>query len=297
LKTLPALPYLLPPEDAVIEQPWADADGTRLSDRLEHWDPFTDTEFFRAIDVDLDKLRAGCRLNVDATFALCTTWHSNRTRLSGVGQSIELGTLRGRVRAPMSLVVPGAASGGRLELRTSLILRHPGTNGVPISPRREGAILWLDSKAIALEGGSARFPVTALDFEASGRLPPGASWALEWNPEHLDGPVLGDLRLLVNSKDETLLNALRSGAADAKSSVVRSFILFDVARALIEGALSNDNFVCDPGRFDDGSVGRMISELVSACWPGVPVTTLVSRRREDPARLGAELQAHLQVFK
>ena len=44
LKTPPAPPYLLPPHDAIVEQPWLDADGRPLGDRLEHWDPFTDTE-------------------------------------------------------------------------------------------------------------------------------------------------------------------------------------------------------------------------------------------------------------
>lgn len=268
-----------------------------VPDRLEHWDPFTDTEFFRVIDIDVDKLRAGCRLNVDATFALCSTWHSNRTRLSGTGSPIELGTLRGRVRAPLSVLVPGAAAGGRLELRTALILRHPGTNGTPISPSREGAILWVHSKVIALEGGSARFPVTALDFDTARRLPAGASWALEWSPEQLDGPVLGDLRLLVNSSNDTLVDALRSGVSDSKSAVIRAFILFDVARALVDGALGNEDFVADPDRFDEGSVGRMISEFLAACWPGVPITTLVSRRRDDPARLSAEIQTHLQLFR
>ena len=295
MKTLPSPPYLLAPDDVVIEQPWADGDGTPVGDRLEHWDPFTDSEFVRVVDVDLDQLRTRCRLNVDATFALCATWHSNRTRLSGASSTIELGALRGLVRAPLSLVVPGAATGGRLELRTSLILRHPGTNGTRISPRRQGAILWLDSKIVALEGGSARFPVSALDFETSQRLPARASWALEWNPEQLEGPVLGDLRLLVNSADETLLDALRSGVADAKSAVVRSFILFDVARALVEGALGNEEFVSDPYRFEEGAVGRTIAELLSACWPGVPIATLVSR--------GATIQhdwkratGHLQLF-
>jgi hypothetical protein len=139
--------------------------------------------------------------------------------------------------------------------------------------------------------------VTAVDFEGSGRLPVDAGWALEWNPEQLEGPVLGDIRLLVNSRDDVLLSALRSGAADPKATVVRSFILFDVARSLIDGALTNESFVSDPDRFEEGSVGRMLSELLAAAWPGVPVATLLSRRRDDPARLSAELQAHLRLFK
>jgi hypothetical protein len=150
---------------------------------------------------------------------------------------------------------------------------------------------------VALEGGSSRFPVAAIDFSNSPRFPDQASWALEWNSEQLDAPVLGDLRLVVNSVDETLLNALRSGVADAKSAVIRSFVMYDVARALVDRALENDRFVDNPEIFDEGSIGRMLFELLSTCWPGVPVKTLASRKREDPARLEAELQAHLRVFK
>lgn len=279
-----------------MDRPWTDAEGRELPDRLEHWDPFTNTQLFRAVDVDLDAVRNGCRLNVDAAFALNTAWYSNRTRLSGAGKPVELGLLQGLVRAPLSLDIPGAAAGGRLDLRTTLVLRDPGSGPTPISPRREGAILWFHSTSIALEGGAARFPITPLNFETSG-LPEGASWKLEWNPEGLDAPVLADLRLLVNSADEALVSALRSGAADSRSAVVRSFLTFDVARALVDGALRNDRFVEDPESFDEGSIGRMLFELLSMCWPGVPVKTLWSRSHEDPTRLQAELQAALRLFR
>lgn len=297
MKSPPSPPYLLPPDAAIAEQPWADMDGRPLEDRLEHWDPFTDTELFRVVDVDLDSVRAACRLNVDSAFALGVNWYSNRTRLSGSGPVVELGQLRGVIRAPLSLVIPGDAAGGRISIRTALVLRHPGTNATPISPRREGAILWIDSTSVAFEGGSARFPITALDFTTVPRLPDGASWALEWDPEQLDAPVLGDLRLLLNSTDEILLTAVRSGVVDAKSVVIRSFVMFDVARALVHGALRNDRFVDDPETFDEGSIGRMLFELLSMCWPGVPIKTLASRRHSDPTRLEAELQAHLGVFR
>ena len=157
--------------------------------------------------------------------------------------------------------------------------------------------MWVQSTSVALEGGSARFPITALDFSASPRLPDHAAWKLEWNAEALEDPVLGDLRLLVNSNSEAFLDALRSGAADPRSFATRSFVMFDVARALINGALGNERFVDDPEAFEEGSVGRMLFELLAMYLPGVPVKTLASRKRDDPARLEAELQAQLQLFR
>jgi hypothetical protein len=297
MRTAPAPPYALPPGNAVTDEPWRDADGRELPDRLEHWDSFTEIELFRALDVDLDSVRTSCRLGNDATFTLVASWYSQRTRLSGAAEVVELGQLGGLVRAPLALKIPGDSAGGRLDLRTALALRHPGGSITPISPKREGAVLWFDSTSVALEGGSARFPVTALDFEAVTSIPDNASWKLEWTPEALEAPVLGDVRLLVNSSDESLLSALRSGAADPRSSAVRSFVMFDVARALVDGALSNDQFVQDPEGFEEGTIGRMLFELTATCWPGTPTKILASRKREDPARLEAELQAHLGLLR
>ena len=249
------------------------------------------------LELDLDTIRAGCRLSVDAAFALIASWHSNRTRLSGTGAPVELGLLQGVVRAPLTLRIPGAAAGGRVALRTLLVLRDPGSGPVTISPRREGAILWQDSTSVALEGGAARFPVTPINFFESDRLPDHALWKLEWDPEALDAPVLADLRLLINSGNETLRDALRTGSADGRSSVVRSFVMFDVARTLVQGALGSDRFVEEPESFDEGSIGRMLFELLGLCWPGVPVKTLSSRGQTDPARLDAELQAHFALLQ
>jgi hypothetical protein len=296
VKSQPATPYLLPPDEAVIEQAWTDSQGLELPDRLAHWDPFTDFQVFRSIDVDLDVVRASCLLPEDAAFAVTTSWTSSRTRLSEPGPPVELGQLDGIIRASLTLEIPGARSGGRVDLRTALILRHPGSAPSPISPRRAGAILWTDARRISVEGGAARFPISAVDFTAAPGLPDGATWKLEWAVDRLDAPVLGDVRLLVNANNERLLAALRSGANDATAVVTRSFVLFDVARTLIAGALQNEQFVSEPERFDEGSIGRMLFELLSMYWPGVPIQTLASRQASNPARLEAELQAHLGVL-
>ncbi len=296
MRTAAAPPYLLPGDEAVDAGPWQTIDGAEIGERLEHWDPFTDVELLRVVTVDVDGIRDACRLGPDSALALTCSWRSDRTRLADGGETVELGSLDGRVRAALELVVPGIDAGGRLDLDVRLVLRSPGTAASAISPRRPGAILWSDSTRIALEGGAARFPVTAVDFAAITRLPDSGSWAIEWDPEELEGPVLGAVRLLVNAADQSLLEALRSGSRDARASLVRSFVMFDVARALVHGALANDRFVGDPEAFDEGSVGRMLFELLSACWPGVPISALRGRMLDDPARLDAEIQAHVGVF-
>lgn len=296
MKTPSAPPYLLPPDDAVVAEDWRDIDGGVIGDRMEHWDPFTDVELVRGMSVDLDAVRSACRLDRDSGFAVTATAYSQRTRLSVDSPTIELGTLDGRVQVPLSITIPGVAAGGRLDLRTRLVIRSPGAAPTPISPRRPGAVLWAHETRIALEGGAARFPVSATDFASIARFPDAAAWALDWNPDDLEAPVLGGLRLLVNTADTALVGALRSGSTDERAALIRSFVTFDVGRSLVHAALHSERFVAAPETFEAGSVGRMLFELITACWAGVPAGTLVSRSIEDPARLDAELQAHLGVM-
>lgn len=296
MKTPPATPYLLPAAEAVSAEDWTDADGGAVGDRLEHWDPFTVIALARIIEVDLDLVRESCGLSPGSALALSTVAYSSRTRLRTVGESVELGTLTGRVRAPVSIEVPGSRAGGRLDLTTRLVLRTAGTSTTAISPQRPGAVLWTDETRLAVEGGAARFPVTPLDFASTQGLPDDAAWALEWDHDDLEAPVLGGLRLLINSGDETLVAALRTGSSDAAALVLQSFARYDIGRSLVHAALANERFTDAPESWPEGSIGRTLHELIVTCWPGVPIPTLVARLRSEPARLDAELQAHLGVL-
>ncbi|WP_234809593.1 hypothetical protein [Mycolicibacterium tusciae] len=267
-----------------------------MGDRLDHWDPFTDLELIRTVEVDLDVVREACSLGRDASFAITAAWSSTTTRLGGSGRVVELGTEEGAVRVTLELAIPGAMIGGRLNLGTRLVLRSTGDDASPISPRRPGTILWVETSQVALEGGASRFPITAVDFSQTLHYPDNAAWALDWNPDDLEAPVLGGLRLIVNSCHDVLPDLLRSGSADSRTHAVRSFVMFDVARALVLGALGNDRFVESPGAFEEDSVGRMLSDLIATCWPGVPVATLRSRSLDESPRFNAELQARFGVI-
>jgi len=295
MKTPAAAPYLLPPDSAIVAQEWTNEDGIEIGDRLDHWDPFTDLRLVRTVDVDVDLIRSACLLQEDSAFALTATWSSTTTRIAGQGPLVELGIGGGLLRAALRLEVPGARVGGRLDLNTRLVLRFSGQSPSPISPQRPGATLWTEENRIALEGMASRFPITLTDFSSSARYPASAGWVLEWNHEDLDAPVLGGMRLLVNRSHESLVGALRTGSSDASAASVRSFVTFDVGRGLISGALANDRFVENPDVFTEGSVGRMLSELIALCWPGVPAASLRARSVDDPARFSGELQGYFGV--
>jgi len=200
VKTPPATPYLLPPEDAVVDHPWTTDDGVEVPERFDHWDPYTATDLFRTVEVDLDMVRAACNLGPDASFALGASWSSDRTRLAGGSPPVELGTLSGTIQAPLFVSVPGAVAGGRLTLLTRLALRSPGASPSVISPQRQGAILWTQESRLWLEGAASRFPISAVDFTNVSWLPDGGLWVVEWDPEVLDAPVLSGLRLITTPK-------------------------------------------------------------------------------------------------
>jgi hypothetical protein len=294
VRTQGAPTYLVPADDVASASPWTDQDGRELPETLDHWDPFTELVLSRALTVDLDKLREQCRVGTDSAFAVIASWRSpNRTRLGGAGERVDLGALDGLVRASVSLIVPGPESGGRLDLTTRLVLRTPGSGPSPISPKRPGAVLWTETERVALEGGSARFPMTAVDFASLARVPDDAAWYVDWDQEDLEAPVLGGLRLLLNSRQPRIISAVRTATDDPAATIVRSLILCDVARHLVRSGLDNETFVDAPDIFAEESVGRLLSDLIATVWPGMPVVSLRARAIHEPARLDAEIQAVL----
>lgn len=293
----PAAPtYLLPSDDVVDGGPWRDAHGAELGDQVDHWDPMTTLRLSRVLTVDTDLLRRECQLAPDSAFAIVASWRAQtRTRLGDAGEVTELGTTAGRARAAVTVEVPGPDAGGRLDLTTRLVLRSPGSSASPISPRRIGAVLWTETHKVALEGNASRFPIAAVDFSTLPRVPDRAAWYVDWDHEDLDAPVLGGLRLLLNTAHPRIIDAVRTASADPASFIVRSMILSDVARHLVRAAIDNDRFVESPDVYPAETVGRLLSELIRSVWPDVTPQAVRARALNQPARTEAELQASFEV--
>ncbi len=270
--------------------------GRSAAQRLEHWDPFTLTTVRRTVSVDADLCRTSCALAADAVLGVVVSWHASSTRLSHSPPVTVLGALGGRLRADLELQIPGTDIGGTVDLRTRMVLLDTGSTSSPVAPRVPGAVLWADNVKVAVEGGAGRFPVSAVDFAAT-EFSDDAASALEWNSEDLASPVLGSLRLLVNSSHEGLLEALRSGTDGPRSAAARSMIMFDVARSLIRGALRSELYCSDPSGYEEDSVGRMITDLIASVWPGVTTSTIAGWAEDSPARFDTALQAHLGVLR
>ena len=297
MKTPAAAPYLLPPDSVVIAQAWTNEDGIEVGERLDHWDPYTDLELVRVMEIDVDSIRTACLLGDDAAFALTATWTSSTTtRLAGHGPVVELGSNGGLLRAALAVLAPGASVGGRLNLHTRLVLRYPGREPSPISPRRLGATLWTKEDRIVLEGGASRFPIAVADFSGSPRYPDAAAWVLEWDSNDLDAPVLGGMRPLVNGSHETLLQTLRTGTSDARATAVRSFVIFDAARSLGQRRAA-ERTIRGRSRGVSGRLRRQDAlRTASSMLAGRPRGRLARSQHGRPSPFRRQLQAHFGVL-
>lgn len=290
-RTEPLTPFRIAAPSDVRAEPWLLAETREaIGDRAEHWDPDLKLRLIRAVTVDLDAVLASTGLDSPCRLTLATVWRSDRTRLRGSGMSIPLRDRSGEAQASLSLDIPGHLAGGSVELRTALVLTEAWKEASPIVAKRVGSVLWSDKVAVALEGSAARFPVTVIDFAEVPGLANMAPWALEWTPHDLDQPVLGAMRLLVNSAVPAVVQAI-SGSRDPHDVAIATLIRFDVARSFVHGALSQESLVQGSGDFEEDSVGRMLQDLLERYWPSVAPEILARRLVDTPQKIESELQA------
>ncbi len=283
-------PFLRADPASVQADPWRLAEtGAALDGRVEHWDPDLVLRLDRRLMVDVALLTSTTASSGPDGLAVTAVWRSDRTRMRGPGMVVPLAGREGEAAVSLSLDVPGRLAGGSLTVETLVVRTSEGEGAGLISARRPGSILWDDRAVVALEGTAARFPVTVLDFGALTGIATGASWALEWYPGDLTQPVLGAMRLLVNSANPAVVRAV-GGEGGAEGAAIVSMIRFDVARSLVHGALRDEDFVNGAREFEPDSVGRMLSHLLNRHWPGVDPSTLARRMSETPHKLDSELQ-------
>lgn len=283
-------PYMLPVEEAIVAEPWLMADGRELPLRLPDWDPATDLHLVREVLIDGQKLTASAALDPSAEVILFPTIRSDATGLRMTGRAARVdfsGT--GDARHQISLDVRGSSLGGTITASTALVwLAGPNSSG--LEPTLAGSELWADQVRCVLEGGSARFPVSAAPFSELPMLDPAAAWSLDWEYERLEEPVLGSMRLLINSEHPRIRKSILSGSKEPGADVVRALVHFEVARTLLAAALRNEEFLTAPESFDEGSVGRTIADLIQLHWDESPMV-LAARMRDYPRQFEMELQA------
>jgi hypothetical protein len=290
-------PFLKPPGDSVKPTPWrmvVQGQDPFLANVLPEWEPGTDLHLVRTAVVDPALVRRASGLPEDAVLRMGVAWHCTGTTLRGRGTVVTLPT-SGEVRIPLELRIQGRDLAGSLRVRSMLVLggRLPPA---PLRARRPGTLLWEDIHDVVLEGGGARFPMEVISFsQSSWRLPNHAAWALEWDREDLELPLLGALRLYLNA-DHPAVSAALAKPTDPASTTLIAALHHDVARQLVVGALLSDEFVERTEKWPAESVGEVIHKLLSNRFKGDSPQDLRERLRQEPSQFEATLQDHLRAF-
>ena len=290
-----ALPYLTAARDRVAAAAWLGPNGQAL-DSIADWDYGTEVHAIRGLEIDVGGIREDCGLPSDARLAVTVIWRTTRTAMRGALPVTPLPRSGDHWIGEVRLRLDGAELGGELRLITRLLLAEAGSERQPLAPDLAGAVLWEDRHTVLLEGGAARFPMEVIDFRAA-RLPAAeAAWYLHWPSEDFHQPVLGALRLYLNEGHPTIRALVNGELSDELAEAVLSTMRFDTARALITGALRDDEFLEDPNPYDDGSIGATLRRLATAFWPDQTLTSLQNHLRSRPEAFHTELQERMRLL-
>lgn len=295
-----AVPYRQPPGDAINADPWqlASSAGVEpLPGMLPHWDYHTDMLLNRSLTIDLAAVRRHCGLENVSSLRVVALWTSPGTALRASFASIDCPPDSSERAFLLEGTIRGIEVSATIRIETQLLLADPYTSTASLTPTRAGSILWRDRQEVAVEGRAARFPMEAVDFENVLGVPEDSAFHLAWNPLELHGPYLGSVRLLVNTRHPAVVEAVIQAAPDKAAAAVRSAIYFEVGRALVRGALLNEEFIEDHRRFTEGTTGRALSRLFMGLFPGDAPLGVKNTMHERPDHFDSVLQSRLRLFR
>lgn len=263
---------------------------------LPHWDYHTDLLLSRSVTIDLAAVRSDCGLDDTALFRVVALWTSPGTALRAPFAFIDCPPDGSERTVLLEGTIRGLELSVAARIETQLILPQSQGSAAPLAPKRAGSILWRDRQEVSVEGSASRFPMEAVDFANVLGVPEDAAFHLAWNPLELHGPYLGSVRLLVNVRHRTVVEAVVQTAPDKAAAAIRSAIYFELGRALVRGALLNEEFLEDHRRFADGTTGRALSRLFVALFPGDTPLGVRNTMQERPDHFDSVLQSRLRLF-
>jgi hypothetical protein len=283
----------------VTPGPWrAVVNGVELRsvERLAGWDHDTPVRFVSEVEADPAELRRSCGLDANARLTLLATWHASATNCRRVGAQVVL-EHPGPHRLEFDLDQSSAA--GRLELTRAVVLESSLPSDDEWAPSQRGAYLWRERRGavtVQLDEEESWLPIEVLDFRAMAELESEAAWYLDVGLHDLEAPPSESLTLFVNAEHPTI-DRLLEGALAENEWVVQSMLHWDVARALVQRALDEPEFIARFGRLPAGSVGGALQQLFERWLPGVAPATLRSLARDEPGRFEAVLQGRLKLLR
>lgn len=298
MSQLRAFPFRRPRHERMHCGRWEILEGDEvmpLPEELPDWDPMTTVHLRRRVTVDLEGVRADCGLDAGDRVRVVGSWRSTGSTLRGLGTVHDHALSEGRLEIVLEMKIPGTEVARDVTVRATLLLLEASAAGSAVSPHRPGSLLWSDERTVLLEGIASRFPLELVDFASTTWLPAGAAWFLEWDPDELDLPLLGSVRLYVNTAVPSVVEAIRGANPDMAAKAISQMIRLDVARTMILGALSNADFAREPKAFGKDTVGAAVRGMIEVFFDGEDPRAL--RERLLPGEFDAQLQAKLKFLR
>lgn len=294
-----SFPYLTIPQHRIEVHAWELPAGKPLGPSLEGWVHGKDLVLSSTLALDPDEVRKACGLGSDSRLALAATWRAAGTTLRGSGTLLPLPSDScGQQEFRMALTVPGQEISGRLDIRTAVVLINRGACGDALSAVRPGSILWLQQVSTDLEGESPMFPICAVSFSQIKGWSPDALWVLEWEPSLVDlhAQFSAEARLYMNI-DHPAVRAFRiaSGPGSGQGNALRSVLMHDLAENLMLAGLTRAEEV-DGEEFPHGSVGRVLSSLISSTFHGMGATQVSAESKRNPGWFSSRIQASTNLL-
>ncbi|TWH16654.1 hypothetical protein L618_002200000640 [Rhodococcus rhodochrous J45] len=292
-----ALPYRTPSPETVDAGVWhlhVNGLALEVGDHIPDWDYNTNLSLSRRIHVDVGRLNEEVALPMGTEFAISVVWSaSGSSQRAQAYREVVSGEGTTKVAAEFMLV--GADLGGTVELETFLTLAEDLNDAPDFAPRLGGSVLWTDSKVIRLQGEAPQFPIAVVDFAATD-FPEDAGWYLQIG-RNLEGAAMGSLLLCINEANSGAANAFKNaGNPQVVDAAVVSAVYADVARTLIEYALTNPEFD-DESEFPEDSLGAILQGLVQRYFPDSSLDDLRKQRENSPAWFSSAVQGAVRVFE
>ena len=294
-----SLPFLTARTSRVHSLRWelADGDSTRpLPDIVDDWDPQTLLSIAARLTVEPAHILSDCGLSPDSELRCTLVWRCKDSSIRGQGTSIRLPTEAAEKDVTLTAELDGKDLANQVELLV-LVTCRPGETSDSLAPSIAGSIVWQVSRTLALEGSASRFPMEWADFPSSPHFPDNAAWLLRWNPLALDESLTGMVRLYLNTRHPFLERIYDGSATEYAEQTFEGYLFFDLARALVSGALRHPDCVDDASAFPDDSVGATVRRLLLATFPHDSISTLSERLQHDPSRFESDLQDRLKFLR
>ncbi|WP_246053524.1 hypothetical protein [Paracoccus hibiscisoli] len=263
---------------------------------IENWDYARDLQLRTSLTFDLRAAARSLQIDVgELKLAIIVKIGSGLGRFPRRMDRVLRIDVDNRRPAPRELkvILPGQSLGGRLYVRTEVLLAERPSAHSPLSPNLPGARLWINIAEAALEdGGDTRFPMEIVSFSKAFKSWPHehAPWYLSFRGTSFHGDFSGTVRLYVNADHA----AFAQRVIDGDPHVLQA-MLGDVMVQLANMALDQEDFSETVATCEDGSVGRQIIGWLATAFPSQALNAIRSIRNTRPGSFHAALHAAAEI--